>query len=237
MRAGGLKPAFVLHRRRYGDSSLLVDLFTESQGRVVVIAKGALSGRGARASMLQPFIPLLCDWRGRGEVHTLTVVEPAGAGVSLKGKALYCGLYLNELLVRLSHRQDSQLLLFARYAQTLSALAEGGDPDPVLRRFELVLLQSLGTAADLSHETDGTTPVCAEGRYRLAPEAGPIRVGDQDPNSVQGETLLRLAEDLDLPDPYRREARQLLRGILAFHLGGRPLKSRELFKTMQLETR
>lgn len=232
MRSTGLKPAFVLHRRRYGDSSLLLDLYSEAEGRVVAIAKGALSGRGTRAAVLQPFVPLLADWRGRGEIQTLGNTEQAGRVIGLKGRALYCGLYLNELLVRLTHRQDPQLVLFARYAHTLNALAAGEEADAVLRRFELTLLQSLGSAAELAIEADGATPVRAERRYRLDPDAGVIPAGLHDRQTISGETLLRLAEGDDLPDPHRLEARQLLRTLLAHHMGNRPLKSRELFKTL-----
>lgn len=35
-----LQPAFVLHSRKYRDSSLLVELFTLRQGRVTVVARG-----------------------------------------------------------------------------------------------------------------------------------------------------------------------------------------------------
>lgn len=237
MSDGGLKPAFVLHRRRYGDTSLLLELFSQPQGRVVAIAKGALSGRGSRAALLQPFVPLLGDWRGRGEVQTLTHVEQAGPSLTLKGRALYCGFYLNELLVRLSQRQDPQLELFAQYVQALAALAGGDEADPVLRRFELVLLQSLGSAAELTVLADGHTPVDPEGRYYLAPDGCPVLAGPGERRGVSGETLLRLARHDALPEPYRREARDLLRTILAHHLGDRPLKSRELFHTMPLDKR
>lgn len=237
MTGSGLKPAFVLHRRRYGDSSLLLELFSQAQGRVVAVAKGALAGRGGRAALLQPFLPLLADWRGRGEVQTLATVEAAGSAIALKGRALYCGLYVNELLVRLTQRQDPQTLLFARYGQTLEALAVGEDAEPALRRFELTLLQALGSAADLAVEADGHTPVRAEGRYRLDPDAGPLPAAGHDSRAISGETLLRLARDQALPEPYRREARELLRAILAHHLGDRPLKSRELFKTTQRDER
>lgn len=233
MTGNGLKPAFVLHRRRYGDSSLLLELFSQSQGRVAAIAKGALSGRGSRAGLLQPFLPLLADWRGRGEVQTLAGVEAAGAAIGLKGRALYCGLYVNELLVRLTQRHDPQTVLFARYGQTLAALSAGEDADPVLRRFELTLLQALGSVAELGVEADGRTAVRPDGRYRLDPDAGPVPAGEHDRRAVSGQTLLRLAREEALPEPYRREARELLRGILAHHLGDRPLKSRELFKSMQ----
>ena len=36
-----LQRGFVLHRRPYSETSLLVDLFTEETGRSKVIAKGA----------------------------------------------------------------------------------------------------------------------------------------------------------------------------------------------------
>lgn len=231
----GLQPAFVLHRRRYGDSSLLVDLFSQSQGRVVAIAKGALSGRGGRAALLQPFVPILAAWRGRGEVSTLTGVEQAGGALGLAGRTLYCGFYLNELLLRLCQRQDAQLELFAQYGHALASLAAGEDIDPVLRRFELTLLQALGSAADLTVTADGQTPVEPDGRYRVSVDGGPALAGGDDRQAVSGETLLRLARHDSLPEPYRREARELLRRVLAHHLGNRPLKSRELFQTMPLD--
>lgn len=235
MVAASLKPAFVLHRRRYGDSSLLLDLFSESQGRVAAIARGALAGRGSRAALLQPFVPLLADWRGRGEVQTLAGVEQAGTAIPLRGRALYCGFYVNELLVRLCQRHEPQLLLFASYAHTLSELAAGADADTVLRHFELALLQALGFAADLATEADGHTAVRAAGRYRVDPQAGPRATAATGAATVSGDTLLRLARGEPLPEGSRQEARRLLRAILAPHLGDRPLKSRELFRTMQVE--
>lgn len=237
MGGAALKPAFVLHRRRYRDSSLLLDLYSQTHGRTAVIAKGALSGRGQRAALLQPFVPLLADWRGRGEVQSLAVVEPAGPAIALKGRALYCGFYVNELLARLAPRNDPQLLLFARYGETLAALADAGhDMDRVLRRFELTLLQALGSAADLSLESDGRTPVSADRHYRVDAQGGPHPAPAHDPQAISGATLLALAEEAPLDAAMRQEAKRLLRRILAHHLGDRPLKSRELFKNWQVKT-
>ncbi|WP_208613148.1 DNA repair protein RecO, partial [Pantoea wallisii] len=41
----GWQRAFVLHSRPYSETSLLLDLFSESEGRVRVLAKGARSRR------------------------------------------------------------------------------------------------------------------------------------------------------------------------------------------------
>ncbi len=61
-----LQRGFVLHRRPYSETSLLVDLFTEETGRLTVIAKGARAKRSAWKSVLQPFTPLLLRWSGKG---------------------------------------------------------------------------------------------------------------------------------------------------------------------------
>ena len=63
----GWQRAFVLHSRPYSETSLLLDLFSESEGRVRVLAKGARSCRSQLKGALQPFTPLLVRWGGRGE--------------------------------------------------------------------------------------------------------------------------------------------------------------------------
>jgi len=228
----GLQPVYVLHRRAYGDNSLLVDLFSRDQGRLTVMARGAHKGR--RASLLQPFVPLLADWRGRGEVPTLNHIEAAGRGASLLGRRLICGLYLNELLVRLLRQHDPQLHLFALYSQALVDLC-GDDEEGVLRGFELDLLQELGFGLQLEHEAASDTPVDPQRRYHYRLEAGPVPADDNGLLQVSGQTLVDLARRAPLDRDGRREARALLRYALSAHLGGRPLKSRELFRTTATE--
>lgn len=228
----GLQPVYVLHRRAYGDNSLLVDLFSHDQGRLTVMARGAHKGR--RAPLLQPFVPLLANWRGRGEMPTLNHVEAAGPGVSLVGRRLICGLYLNELLVRLLRPQDAQLHLFVLYSHALGALVEG-DEEGVLRGFELDLLQELGFGLQLEHEATSDNPVDPQRRYHYRLEAGPVPAHDDDLLQVSGQTLISLAQRTPLETDGRREARALLRYALSAHLGDRPLKSRELFHTTATE--
>ena len=232
-----LVPALVLHRRRYGDTGLLLELFTLTHGRVPMIARGAASPRSRRRGLLQPFVPLQVAWRGRGEVGTLTTVEADGIPLQLSGRVLYAGLYLNELLMRLLPRGDAAPQLFHHYRQALDDLASGEDLEGALRRFEMRLLEELGYAPDLGHQVDGT-PVAAEYRYRCEPGSGVTAAGDSGPETFSGETLLALADGrLPASETLRREARQLMRRLLAPHLGERPLKSRELFRTMQTASR
>jgi DNA repair protein RecO (recombination protein O) len=225
-----LQRGFVLHRRDYGDTSLLLEVFSAEQGRLPLIAKGARrAGRGrvAPAALLQPFQPLWLTWSGRGEVRTLTRSEAAGRALALTGDALYCGLYVNELLMRLLGRQDPHEALFVFYQQVLAELA-GGGLDQALRRFELRLLSELGWAPELGRDAGGV-PIDPARRYVYSPEQGLVPALSAPGGTVGGETLQRLAAELPLRGEQAREARDLLRAILAPHLGERPLKSRDLF--------
>jgi DNA repair protein RecO (recombination protein O) len=227
-----LQRGFVLHRRNYSDTSLLVDVLSAEQGRLPLIAKGArraARGRGAQAALLQPFQPLWLAWTGRGEVRTLTRAEPAGRALVLTGDALYCGLYVNELLTRLLGRQDAHEALFVFYQQVLAELATAAAVDTALRRFELRLLAELGWAPELEHAAGGA-PIDRAGYYVYSPEQGLLPAAGTAPGTVGGETLQRLAGGLTLDGVHAREARNLLRTMLAPHLGDRPLKSRELFR-------
>ncbi len=93
------QPAFVLHAYPYSETSLIVDVFSRDHGRVAVLARGARRPRSVLRGVLLAFQPLELAWAGRGEVHTLIRAEWQGGQPLLAGKALFCGYYLNELLM------------------------------------------------------------------------------------------------------------------------------------------
>jgi DNA repair protein RecO (recombination protein O) len=228
---GSLFQAFVLHRREYGNTSLLLEVFAAGRGRFPAIAKGARRVRHPTSALLQPFQPLWLDAVGRGEVLTLTRVEAAGPAVGLLGRPLLCGFYLNELLVRLLGREDPHDPLFAFYSAALTGLATGEDLETLLRQFEIRLLDELGYALALDVETGCDRPVVPDGAYVLVPGQGMRRVGAEERDGrISGATLLALARGSRLAPDQLREARALLRRLLEPHLGGRELKSRELFR-------
>lgn len=227
-----LQPAYVLHSRRFRESSLVVELLTPQHGRCAVLAKGAMGPRKSRQGSLQPFTPLLVAWKGRGELPLLTHCEPASPGPVLQGRALYCGIYVNELIQRLCERNDPHSKLFPAYAACINALATAA-PDnqglePVLRHFELALLEDLGLGMQLQQDQEGK-PIDPGQRYHYLADAGPVPTEDT-AGSYSGSTLLFLALGHPGTPTQRAEARRLMRGMLDIHLGGRPLRSRELFQ-------
>lgn len=223
------QPAFVLHARPYRETSLLLECLTPEFGRLGVVARGVRK-RGAKTAQadLQPFQPLALSFVLRGELATLRVAEPEGRAWLLHGEVLLAGLYVNELLVRLSVRQDPHHGLYELYAQTLARLA--GEPGLAwtLRRFERDLLEALGYGMVLREEADSDQPVSEQAEYRYVPEQGPVPAGGGSGLVLRGSDLLALADD-HMPDAAAlRRLRLLLRGVLSHHLGGRAIKSWQL---------
>jgi DNA repair protein RecO (recombination protein O) len=227
-----LQPAYVLHRRPYRDTSALIETFTLDYGRVGVVARGIHKGRAPRAGILQPFRPVLLSWSGRGELGTLTGAEP-GASTSIpERRRVFSGFYVNELVMRLLPRQAPHRGLFARYAATLEGLARGTDEALVLRRFEKALLEAAGYGLELWQEADTGAEVDPRARYVCPADVGPLRwtPGHRAGGPlVSGSTLLALHRGEHIEPSCLVEARDLMRALLAPHLGDRPLHSRRMY--------
>ncbi|MCO7596842.1 MULTISPECIES: DNA repair protein RecO [Pseudomonas] len=219
------QPAYVLHSRAYRETSALVDFLTP-QGRVRAVLRRA---RGKGGSLVRPFVPLEVELRGRGELKNVGRLDSVGVAAWLHGDALFSGLYLNELLMRLLPAEVAHPLLFEHYTLTLQALAAGRPLEPLLRAFEWRLLDELGYAFALDRDVNDD-PVQADGLYRLQVDAGLERVYLVQPGLFNGAELLALAEaDWDAPGALLA-AKRLMRQALAVHLGPKPLVSRELFR-------
>lgn len=223
--------AFALHVRPYSETSLMLDLFTEGQGRVRILAKGARNRRSNLKGCLQPFTPLLVRWSGRGEVKTLRNAEPVSLALPLTGSMLYNGLYVNELISRVLEQEISYSSLFFDYLHCLQRLAAEHDPpEQTLRRFELALLHHLGYGIDFLHCAGSGEAVSDTMTYRYQEAKGFVASLVIDRYSFNGRDLKALAKG-DFPDiGTLRAAKRFTRIALKPYLGNKPLKSRELFR-------
>jgi DNA repair protein RecO (recombination protein O) len=227
-RVGG-QPAFVLHSYPYKETSLIVELFTRDFGRVALIAKGAKRPHSQLRGVLQTFQPLTTGWTGKNELRTLTDADWVGGMLPLEKTALLCGFYLNELLVKLTARDDAHARLFDHYVSALNQLAHNEPAPIVLRKFEMALLKETGVAADLARCTATRAKVQPEVHYVVDPDRGPrpARADDSAPR-VAGKTLLDMERE-DYSDPATQaQSKQLMRYLLSWHLGGAPLNTRQI---------
>lgn len=231
------QPAYVLHTYPFRETSLIVEVFSRDFGRMALLARGARRPRSAIRGLLMAFQPLEIAWAGKGEVLTLMKAEWQGGQPLLAGEALFCGYYLNELLMHLLPREDPHERLFERYAEMLARLAvdpQGRVREADLRRFEKALLQELGYGLTLNHDSDGA-PLVPDAHYTYRMEQGPVRLEHEAGAAqvVSGKTLLDLEAD-DFSDPRsRQEAKALMRTLMAYYLAGKELETRKIFKELQ----
>ena len=226
-----LQSAFILHRRPWRNTSLLLDAFSPDQGRIGLVARGATAPRSRLKGVLQPFTPLLLSWSGADDLATLTGAEPSALPTALPPHRILAGLYVNELLVRLLRRLDPQPELFAAYQILLTELVRATDEEPPLRQFEKRLLDELGYGLNLEHEAGSGQPIVAETQYCYVLDQGP-QVADSAVGGIpiSGHSLLALRNGA-LTDPaVLREVKRLTRAALAEQLRGRALKARELYR-------
>lgn len=231
------QPAYVLHTYPFRETSLIVEVFSRDFGRMALLARGARRPRAAIRGLLMAFQPLEIGWAGKGEVLTLMKAEWQGGQPLLAGEALFCGYYLNELLMHLLPREDAHERLFACYADMLARLgadAGGKVREADLRSFEKALLQELGYGLTLAHDSDGKA-IIAAAHYTYRMEQGPVRLEHAEAAAqvVIGKTLLDLDAE-NFSDPRSRlEAKQLMRTLMAYYLAGKELETRKIFKELQ----
>jgi len=225
----------VLHTRRFRETSLLVDLVTPEYGRLRAVARGARRPGNRQRGLLQLFQPILATLRGRGELLTLVDAESAAASLQLQAERMFSGLYLNELMIRLLPMHQPCSVLFSRYHETLRALAGSGPVEPVLRYFEMDLLEECGYGLDLWPDAAGGSGIEVSAYYLFHPEQGFEAVpGDHSAGHLYSGELLDVLRRRRLEECRRQlpAAKRLLRQALAPHLGSRPLQSRDCFSRL-----
>lgn len=230
------QPAFVLHSYPYKETSLIVDVFSRDYGRVALVAKGAKRPHSKLRGVLQTFQPLSVAWLGKAEVRTLTAAEWIGGLLPLERSALLCGFYLNELLVKLLARDDPHPALFDHYIATLNQLAHDEPAPIVLRKFERALLKETGVGGNLTVCASTGHAVENDRIYVVDPEKGPrpAHPSDNTPR-VTGKTLLDMEREDYSDNTTQLQSKFLMRFLLAHHLGGAPLNTRQiLIDLMQL---
>lgn len=241
---------YILHRRPFRESSVILDIVAPGKGLLAVVLRGAQGGGKGKSignsALAQPFRPLLMTIKGSGEMKTGYAIEDNGASLSLQDKFLYSGFYINELICRLWPKNVDTDELFDLYRDTLSGLVNcqqlnGKDNvylEQVLRQFELMLLNLLGFAIDFHYAADTGEVITSGQKYQFSATLGftgvyaPVQCR-QSQEVFDGSEINAIGA-LDLSDEDTlKAAKRLTRLALAHHLGPKPLKSRELFISMR----
>jgi DNA repair protein RecO (recombination protein O) len=142
----------------------------------------------------------------------------------LAGERLLAALYVNELLLRLTPRNDPAPALFDLYARLRGELAAPDSLSWTLRRFERDLLDALGVGLPWDSTAEGE-PCEPAGAIAWTRKPGRSRHA-----AARGQHLRRSAARARRRPPagrgrHWRSLRRGLRRVLQSHLGSTPLRS------------
>lgn len=222
------QPAFILRRRDWRDSSLLLDLFTPDYGCIRVMARAAR--RNPAKAPYQPFELLTVGWSGRAELKTLTAIEAIALPVD---EANYLALlYINELIGAMLPEREANPEIFTAYLALLQQAQEKiGEAE--LRQFELELMQILGYFPDISVDATNGLPIEAGYYYQFVIDNGFVTCSKSTRDSIRGEVIIDWLHRRYEGDTVLRLAKAVLRSSIDLNLHGKTLKSREVLLEMK----
>ena len=218
-------PAFLIHRRMYQGSSLLLDFFTKDFGRLRLVARGARKSK----TSLQMFQCLSISFKGKGELKNLSQWEIADKPRRILGDDLILAMYVNELILRLLPENDEYSEIFHAYWNFLSNLKSlnSNEKEYALRDFENQMLEDLGYGIDFSSDIHDE-PINENLNYEFIEHQG---FSTSDNGLIPGKILVNLLrrENIVTDTNELSILKKMNRKRLKSLLGDKPLKSKELF--------
>ncbi len=193
---------------------------------VSLLAKGCKRKKSPFFADCQPFRLLDILYRKKSGLSLLTASQTLSLVTFTASNKQFCAYYINELYYRLIQQDQDDEAFFQLYLQTLDALQDEADIEKVLRLFELKLINLLGfelnhliSSLDTNHDFYSFDPV----HFQFSASAP-----KESQNCFARDDLQAIASR-ELTAENKRVFKQFNRLIIHQLLGGRALKSRELF--------
>jgi len=232
-----LEPCFLLHSRKYTDSKNIISLLTQNFGLVSAVFRVQ-----KRKSIIQAppsFTLFKVSWFGKQSLKTVSDWEVESAIVNLHQKALFCGIYVNELIVRLVKEGEEVAELFSAYSSAISKLSHDSlalhQLEVVLRIFELNLLRELGLEINMTLDLD-EQPIIDNDVvfYQYVNEQGFQRIKNVSLDPIYTRQIFSGSQITNIVRKNwtagsLQAAKRLTRLVFAPLLGDKPIKARELF--------
>ena len=236
----------VIRSTDYGEGNKIVTLLTETHGKQGIVIRGARKPKSRYGALAQLFTYGDYAFYKSGSLGTLIsgeVIEPFRQLREGLETAAYAA-YAVELTDRAAGDEDAGGALFRQLKACLSGLAEGKDPEVILRIFELKIAIVAGYRPVLDAcancgRLEGPMQFSAASGGALCPQCrhrDPVAI----PLDERVWKLLRLFAAMDLARlggisvraETRRQLREVLRRWLDMHLGVH-LKSRSFLDQLE----
>lgn len=212
---------------------MLIDIFSIDSGRFSIIAKGIKREKSqSQRAILQPFGLLNIEYSGRGDLKILRQAELINRPTKLPIKAIACGYYINELLIRSLQDWQESSDLFEDYQLAIKSLILGENHFKTLRNFEVSLLSELGLAPDWQTDILGNQ-IEPEAMYLFNPQDGFQKINKSEldyqvKKSYTGQSLLDLNSGNYHPNS-QKDCQHVTQMLLRQVIGQKPLESRKLW--------
>ncbi|MBM3279312.1 MAG: DNA repair protein RecO [Candidatus Handelsmanbacteria bacterium] len=230
--------AVVLRARRLGETSKLLTLYTEDEGKLRATAKGARKPKSRFGGALEWMteVQVVCYLRDERDLQTLSDGDALRAFPRLLGdlERLSLGSAACELIDRLTVERDPNRRLYRCLSGVLAGLEEvqGPQVEPLFWYFQLRAAEALGYRPELDHCTSCRLPLAGEWLWfspamggglcaRCGTAAGGIRVAGDSLRLLAGLQALGAYQPEAIPPapPRRGELRSMLRRFLEYHGG------------------
>lgn len=163
------QPIFLLTSKAWRENSLWIEAFSRNYGRVALLARSARTKGSELRGVLIPFVPISASWFGKEELKTLHRAEWLGGWAQPRGRALFSAMYVNELVCKLTAREDGQPEIYQALHDVMNVICSENQHIGALRQFEYRLLNALGIAPDFSRDDNGQV-IEAQAYYWIRPE-------------------------------------------------------------------
>ena len=225
-------PCYILHRRNYSETSLILEVLSRNYGRVNLIAKGIKKNKKYKSTNFDLYQKYNISWISKTELGILVEIENSDKVNKVPSEKAMIGFYINEMILTLLHKHEPHLELFDLYEYTLKKLFSNQNEKIILRYFEKNLLQLLGYGIALDYDTKTGNSILAEKKYYYKIDSGPtsdLSISG-DGMKISGKTLLQLEEESLSEIENIIEAKDLLSMILKKYLN-KPLESKKLYRS------
>ena len=249
---------YVLHQKSFSETSVLLDIFTPTFGRVGLIAKGAKRPKSPFKAYLFPFKLLRFSFVGKSELKTLTLIDQINYTDNHynSGNQLIFGLYVNELILRFLKKEDPHPELFSAFHLAMGflfnvdnaclfyQLSKNNFSQIILRAIEIALLASVGYGIQFYTVSQGLHVVIATEYYQYDPIVGFANTSAVPKTESIPGSIIILMRQLDLNKIpiffeklkqsnielliFLRWSKKILRQSLDYHLGEKKIYTREL---------
>ena len=224
------EPAYVLHRRAFGETSVTLELLTKNYGRVGALARGARqrNPKGGKDALALGAL-YLADLGGSGELMQMRRFEICETAPNFNGERSLALMYINELIIALLARGDAHERLFLHYQNSIQSIAFG-ELGANLRAFERMLLEELGYGIDFDNDVTGAA-IAHDAWYRLDPNAGFVATQAGATAAISGVAILEF-DSCRFSKTHNSTTRGIMRLLISERLSGKTLKSWDMLRDL-----